>query len=184
MQELIKVSTNAEGNRVVSARELHQFLEVKTDFTDWCKRMFDYGFEEGKDFSSFLGESIGGRPSKEYALTLDCAKEISMVQRSDKGRDARLYFIECEKQLANNLPKDYLSSLRALVKSEEEKLAEREAKLLAEKTVAILTHVNKTYTSTEISKVCFAYQYIIRIFAYTKYMKYVKNWNIQNRMCY
>jgi phage anti-repressor protein len=99
MQELIHVTTNEQGSRVVSARELYDFLEIKRDFTTWCKQMFEYGFEEGKDFTPILGKSIGGRPSIEYVLTLDTAKEIAMLQRSDKGKQARQYFIECERQL-------------------------------------------------------------------------------------
>jgi phage anti-repressor protein len=82
-----------------SARELHQFLEIETPLTIWMPRMLDYGFEEDVDFSSFLGESNGGRPSREYSITMDCAKEISMIQRSEKGKQARQYFIACEKQL-------------------------------------------------------------------------------------
>ena len=99
MQELIHVTTNEQGSRVVSARELYDFLEIKRDFTNWCKQMFEYGFEEGKDFTPILAKSIGGRPSIEYVLTLDTAKEIAMLQRSDKGKQARQYFIECERQL-------------------------------------------------------------------------------------
>lgn len=97
MEELIKINADDTGIRTVSARELHEFLEVKTSFKDWIKRMIEYGFEEGKDFCSFLSESTGGRPSINYALTLDTAKEISMIQRSAKGRQARQYFIECER---------------------------------------------------------------------------------------
>jgi anti-repressor protein len=153
MQELIKVATNAEGKKVVSARELHKFLEVTERFSSWFERQIQYGFVENVDFLGCkVFNALAKQELDDFALTLDCAKEISMIQRTDKGKEARLYFIECEKQLANNLPKDYLSSLRALVKSEEEKLAEREAKLLAQQTVAILTHVNKTYTSSEIGK--------------------------------
>lgn len=84
MNELIKLSLNAKGEQVVSARELHGFLEVKTEFKDWMPRMLEYGFQEDIDFSSFLSESTGGRRSKEYVLTLDCAKEISMIQRTEK----------------------------------------------------------------------------------------------------
>ena len=97
MEELIKINANYAGIRSVSARELHEFLEVNSNFTTWCKRMFEYGFEDGKDFIPFLEESTGGRPSINYALTLDTAKEISMIQRSAKGRQARQYFIECER---------------------------------------------------------------------------------------
>lgn len=99
MQELIHVTTNEQGSRVVSARELYDFLEIKANFADWCKRMFEYGFEEGRDFITILGKSLGGRPSIEHVLTLDTAKEIAMLQRSDKGKQARQYFIECERQL-------------------------------------------------------------------------------------
>ncbi|WP_333577888.1 antA/AntB antirepressor family protein [Sphingobacterium sp.] len=96
MEELIKLNPDNQNNPV-SARDLHEFLEVKTSFKDWIKRMLEYGFEDGKDFCSFLSESTGGRPSINYALTLDTAKEISMIQRSAKGRQARQYFIECER---------------------------------------------------------------------------------------
>jgi len=103
MQELIKVTTNTVGAQVVSARELYDYLEPKTKFPDWCIRMFEYGFEEGKDFISILGKSTGGRPSVDYALTLDTAKEIAMLQRTEKGKQARQYFIECEKRLNKSI---------------------------------------------------------------------------------
>lgn len=101
MQELIHVTTNEQGSKVVSARELYAFLEIKANFTDWCKRMFDYGFEENKDYlilHNFVRNISKSNPI-DYALTLDTAKEIAMLQRSDKGKQARQYFIECERQL-------------------------------------------------------------------------------------
>lgn len=100
MYELIKIKQH-NGKRAVSARELYGFLEVSRDFTNWCKQMFEYGFEEEKDFTPILAKSTGGRPSVDYALTLDCAKEIAMIQRNDKGKMAREYFIECEQALIN-----------------------------------------------------------------------------------
>jgi len=90
------------GNNVVSARELHAFLEIATDFTEWCKRMFEYGFEEKRDYVILLknGENkISKSNPINYALTLECAKEISMIQRTEKGKIARQYFLDCEKQL-------------------------------------------------------------------------------------
>lgn len=93
----VKVTINEQGLQVVSARELYDFLGVKAQFTNWCNRMFAYGFEDGKDFLTILLESTGGRPTTDYALTLDCAKEIAMIQRTEKGKQARQYFIECEK---------------------------------------------------------------------------------------
>lgn len=96
MEELIKV--NYENDRpTVSARELHEFLEVKTGFKDWFPRMCEYGFTEGEDFCSFLSESTGGRPAHDAQLTIDMAKEICMLQRNEKGKMARLYFIQLEK---------------------------------------------------------------------------------------
>lgn len=96
MNELIKIQ-DRNGNKAVSARELYTFLDVKKDFTTWCKRMFGYGFTESRDFTPVRVESTGGRPSTDYALTIDCAKEISMLQRTEKGKAAREYFIEMEK---------------------------------------------------------------------------------------
>jgi anti-repressor protein len=92
MKELIRIQ-EVKGKKVVSARDLHLFLEIDTRFYDWCKRMFAYGFEENVDYSkvSIKNQQV------DYALTLDCAKEISMIQRTDKGKQARLYFIEMEK---------------------------------------------------------------------------------------
>lgn len=97
MQELIKI-TNKDGRQVVSASELHSFLGISTPLSIWAPRMFEYGFIDGHDFTTILLESTGGRPAKDYALTLDCAKHICMVQRSEKGMHARNYFIEMEKR--------------------------------------------------------------------------------------
>ena len=103
MKELIEIKTNKEGVQIVSARLLHEKLEVETQFNHWIERMIEYGFEEKKDFWSFLTKSTGGRPFKEYALTLDMAKEICMLQRSEIGKKFRQYFIKCEKALVEHL---------------------------------------------------------------------------------
>ena len=102
-KELINV-INQDGELLVSARDLHEGLEIKTPFTQWFDRMCEYGFDEDIDYFSFSQKSekpSGGRPSKEYALKLDMAKEICMLQRNDMGKLFRRYFIECEKQLRN-----------------------------------------------------------------------------------
>lgn len=101
MKELIKI-TEQNGNRAVSATELHGFLEVKSKFAEWInRRIEEYGFIEGQDFSSFSEISEkpnGGRPTTEYAISINMAKELSMVERNEKGKLARLYFIEMEKR--------------------------------------------------------------------------------------
>ena len=84
MNELLKV--NYDNDRItLSARELHEFLGIKSVFTTWFNRMCEYGFQESNDFLPILEESSGGRPSTDYQITLDMAKEIAMIQRSDKG---------------------------------------------------------------------------------------------------
>jgi len=96
-QEIQIKITYRDDQPAVSARELHGFLEVKTAYKDWFPRMCEYGFIEGQDFCSFLSESTGGRPAQDAVLTLDMAKEICMLQRSEKGKLARQYFIQLEK---------------------------------------------------------------------------------------
>lgn len=86
-----------EGHPNVSGRVLHNFLEVETQYNKWFPRMVEYGFAEGTDFWTFLSESSGGRPSADHHLTMDMAKELSMLQRTERGREARRYFIEAEK---------------------------------------------------------------------------------------
>ena len=97
MNDLIKVTYNSERLTVLG-RDLHSFLDVETEYRHWFPRMCEYGFAEGIDFRSFLNESSGGRPAQDHQLTIDMAKEISMLQRTEKGKLARLYFINIEKK--------------------------------------------------------------------------------------
>lgn len=96
MNQIINITMNND-RPTVSARELHEFLEVKTAFKDWFPRMCEYGFMEGTDFCSFLSESTGGRPAQDAQLTIEMAKELCMIQRTEKGKQARQYFIQLEK---------------------------------------------------------------------------------------
>jgi len=93
--ELLKVSYNTE-RPTVSARDLHDFLEVGTPFDKWFPRMCEYGFRDGEDFSTFLSESTGGRPAQDAQLTIEMAKELCMIQRNERGKQARQYFIQVE----------------------------------------------------------------------------------------
>lgn len=96
MNDLIKTHENENGELEVSGRELHEFLEVKTAYKDWFPRMSEYGFEEGQDFCSKMSESTGGRPSTDHRMTVAMAKELSMLQRTEKGKIARQYFLQLE----------------------------------------------------------------------------------------
>jgi phage anti-repressor protein len=99
MEALIKITERA-GKQVVSARALYDFLEVSERFSAWTKRMFKYGFEENMDYVGCKEfNTLANQELEDYALTIECAKEISMLQRSDKGKQARQYFIACEKKL-------------------------------------------------------------------------------------
>lgn len=104
MNELFKV--NYDNDRItLSARELHSFLEIGTQFKDWFPRMAEYGFKQGVDFNPLKIEQVrleGNREVKrelqDYQITIDMAKEIAMIQRSEKGKQARQYFLELERK--------------------------------------------------------------------------------------
>lgn len=125
MNELIKVDYSND-KPAVSARDLHEFLEVGSEYSHWFKRMCEYGFTEGQDFSPFLTESTGGRPAQDAAISIDMAKEICMLQRNEKGKVARQYFIQLEKDW--NSPEKVMA--RAL------RIADRRLKMLEEKVEA------------------------------------------------
>ncbi|MBL1223711.1 phage antirepressor KilAC domain-containing protein [Enterococcus sp. BWR-S5] len=100
MNEIIRVTTNENDEQLVSGRELHEFLEVGTKYEDWFPRMTEYGFEENRDFHTLKVENVArGRVyhKTDHALSLGMAKEISMIQRNEKGKQARQYFIQLEK---------------------------------------------------------------------------------------
>ncbi|EEQ2426481.1 phage antirepressor Ant [Escherichia coli] len=98
-----------ETTLLVNARDLHEFLEVRRDFSTWIKnRITEYGFAVDVDYilvhqNGGIKGRGGDRRSKEYHLTLDTAKELAMVERNEKGRQIRRYFIECEKKLRQSL---------------------------------------------------------------------------------
>jgi anti-repressor protein len=98
LNELLNVTINENHEPVMSARDLHEFLEIGTAYNDWFPRMVEYGFAEEIDFHSILSKSTGGRPGTDHIIKLDMAKEIAMIQRSDKGKTARQYFLQIEKE--------------------------------------------------------------------------------------
>lgn len=96
MNALINVNTDTQ---TVSARELHEKLNIGTKFTTWFERMCEYGFTEGNEFFPKLGETSeqGGRPSVDYDISVDMAKQICMIQRTPEGKEVRQYLIDLEK---------------------------------------------------------------------------------------
>lgn len=138
MNELIKV-TYENDRPVVSARELHEFLEVETPYRIWFPRMQEYGFTEGADFNPYKnvrvqmeGNRTVNREVDDAALTIDMAKEICMIQRSEKGKQARQYFIQLEKDW--NSPEKVMARALDIAHKQLAELKGENVKLLAENT--------------------------------------------------
>ena len=107
--ELIPLTFTDDGQQAVTGRALHEFMEVQTKYKDWFKRMAMYGFEEGRDYvlkneHSSSPAGMPARPRLNHIMTMDMAKEVAMLQRTEKGRQARRYFIEVEKQAKAAIP--------------------------------------------------------------------------------
>lgn len=99
--ELIKTRYNEKNEVIVSGRDLHEFLEIGTEYRKWFGRMVDYGFEENQDFVRVTQKcpTPGGiQEIVDHAIKIDMAKELAMIQRSEKGKQARQYFLEIERR--------------------------------------------------------------------------------------
>jgi len=114
MTNLPQVQEHNQLTQAVNARELHGFLKSRQDFSTWIKnRIADYDFVENQDFVRFHKKMEANNATLiEYAITLDMAKELSMVERNEQGKQARKYFIECEKRLHATMPQTYIEALQ------------------------------------------------------------------------
>ncbi len=122
MNELIEINYDTE-QPTVSARDLHMELGIRTRFNDWFPRMAEYGFKEERDFCSKKSESTGGRPPVDYDITVDMAKQICMLQRTEKGMEIRQYFLDLEK--AWNTPEQVMARALRLADETVNSLKER-----------------------------------------------------------
>jgi len=134
MNELLKINYEAE-QPTVSARDLHEALEINTRFNDWFSRMAEYGFENGVDFNLLKNEKVrleGNREVKrdimDYQISVDMAKQICMIQRSEKGKQYRQYFIDLEK--AWNTPEQVMARALKLADRTIDTLKEENKKLI------------------------------------------------------
>lgn len=139
MNNLINVTLNENQEPVVSGRQLHKVLNVNSNYTTWFERMTEYGFTEGQDFLPHLEKSTGGRPKQDHVLKLDMAKEIAMIQRTDKGKEVRQYFIQVEKDF--NSPEKIMA--RAL------KIADRKIISLEHKNEALQLELEEARKQTD-----------------------------------
>ena len=146
MNNLINVSLNENQEPVVSGRQLYQVLGVKTPYSMWFDRMVEYGFTENQDFllNNFVKQiGRGGHNKIDHVLKLDMAKEISMIQRTDKGKEARQYFIQVEKDF--NSPEKIMA--RAL-KIADRKIIKLEATIEEQRPKVIFANaVSASHTS-------------------------------------
>ena len=135
--ELIKI-IEREGRQLVSGRELHEFLEIGTKYKDWFRRMVEYGFEEEIDSIRVAQKRATNNLKNpvttviDHAISIDMAKEISMIQRTEKGKAARQYFINCEKKLKEVKklsPMELMELQFKVLKEHEEKIAQVENKV-------------------------------------------------------
>ncbi|HEP1785334.1 TPA: phage antirepressor KilAC domain-containing protein [Streptococcus suis] len=131
MNEIINVSVNDNQEPVVSGRQLHEALEVKTPYSMWFDRMVEYGFTENQDFllNNFVKQTgRGGHNKVDHVIKLDMAKEIAMLQRTERGKQVRQYFIQIEKDF--NSPEKIMA--RALLLADK-KVHQLEAQIEADK---------------------------------------------------
>lgn len=145
--ELIKVTTNDNHEPVVSGRNLHEALGVNSNYTTWFERMTEYGFTENEDYSllSNFGNQTGrgGHNKVDHVIKLDMAKEIAMIQRTEKGKEVRQYFIQVEKDF--NSPEKILA--RAVLIAEK-KVLSLEAKIEEQKPKVLFADaVSASHTS-------------------------------------
>lgn len=147
MNELVNITLNENHEPVVSARDLHKGLEVKSKYNDWLKRMLDYGFSEGIDYIAITQKKVTAQGNQsefiEHVFNLDAAKEIAMIQRNDKGKEVRKYFIQVEKDF--NSPEKIMA--RALLMADQ-KVHKLEAQIEADKPKVIFADaVSASHTS-------------------------------------
>ena len=146
MNELINVTLNDNHEPVVSGRQLHEALGVKTKYADWFNRMIEYGFTENQDFLLLKNEQQtgrGGHNKVDHIIKLDMAKEIAMIQRTERGKQVRQYFIQVEKDF--NSPEKIMA--RALLMADQ-KVHKLEAQIEADRPKVLFAEaVSASHTS-------------------------------------
>ena len=147
MNELINVTLNDNHEPIVSGRQLHEALGVNSNYTTWFDRMTDYGFTENEDYvllSNFGNQTgRGGHNKVDHIIKLDMAKEIAMIQRTDKGKEVRQYFIQVEKDF--NSPEKIMA--RALLMADK-KIHKLETQIEADKPKVLFADaVSASHTS-------------------------------------
>lgn len=147
MNEIINVTLNDNHEPVVSARQLHEALDVKTQYTKWFERMADYGFIENQDYMTISQKRLTAQRNEttftDHIIKLDMAKEIAMIQRTERGKQVRQYFIQVEKDF--NSPEKIMA--RALLMADQ-KVHKLEAQIEADRPKVLFAEaVSASHTS-------------------------------------
>ncbi len=152
MNNLIKIQINDRGEQLVSGRDLHEFLEIGTQFSKWFDRMCEYGFSETKDYIAISQKRLTAQGNEttytDYLMKISMAKELSMLQRNERGKQAREYFIKCEEAWNS----EDMVLARAFQIQNKKMIDYKEYIQKLENKVDRLVHSNKLYTATEIAK--------------------------------
>ena len=131
--DLIRINYDSEVP-TVSARQLHEGLEINTRFNDWYKRMCEYGFAENVDYQAITQKRVTAQGNEttfmDYKISIDMAKQICMIQRTDKGKQYRQYFIDLEK--AWNTPEQVMARALKIANNEIDKLKADNKVLIAD----------------------------------------------------
>lgn len=133
LKSLIPVSYDNPERPTVSGRELHEFLQVDSNYTTWFKRMCEYGFTEGEDYVPILenrSDGLAGKPRTDHQLTIPMAKELCMIQRNERGKQARQYFLAVEAQW--NSPEAVMRRAVLIAQRQNDQLKAVNKQLLAE----------------------------------------------------
>lgn len=149
---LIPINDN-NGKKAVSARDLYNFLGCTERFQSWFERQLQYGFTENVDYVGCkVFNTLANQDLQDYAMTIDMAKEVSMIQRSEKGKEARTYFIACEKKLKESQPESLSPSELILKLAQMNVDNERKMKALEEKQTRLESEIEeiKQRTTTDL----------------------------------
>lgn len=151
MNGLLQISTSiigAEKVNSVNAREIHQYLNVKTRFNDWIKRAIEkYDFQENIDYSK-MSRVINGGDAIDYIVTLDMAKELSMIENNEKGKETRKYFIEVEKQNQFKVPQTFHEALLLAADLEQQNQTLQLENKKKSQFISNVVHSENSYTAT------------------------------------
>ena len=187
--ELIKIQTNEQGQKLVSGRELHEVLGIKSRFNDWIRNMVAYGFVENVDYTKFLVQCIRGQNQYDYILTLEMAKHIAMVQRTEIGMQVRNYFIECEKMVQQVVVRDSymiedpIERAKRWIEEQEEKralelLTQQQQETIKEQEVEIEHKEDVIITLVEDVDLMTKRQRITQIVKYGSQGRYSERWTL------